>query len=88
MVTSMVLDVGLQHSGEARNTTDDLQFYLTRRYPIHHLETGKPLPGRPYQWPNGQGDVDKFIDGIENRDKWAQEHGHLYRVWAGMNPEM
>ncbi|KAJ6151368.1 hypothetical protein N7470_007962 [Penicillium chermesinum] len=65
-----------------------LDFYLMRRYPIHHLETGKPLPGRPYQWPNGQGDVGKFMDGIENRDKWAQEHGHLYRVWAGMKPEI
>ncbi|KAL3459736.1 cytochrome P450 [Aspergillus heterothallicus] len=65
-----------------------LSFYLTRRYPIHHLETGRPLSGRPYQWPNGQGDVDKFIDGIENRDKWAREHGQIYRVWAGMKPEI
>ncbi|KAJ0418009.1 cytochrome P450 [Aspergillus carlsbadensis] len=65
-----------------------LDFYLTRQYPIHHLETGKPLPGRPFQWPNGQGDVDKFMGGIENRDKWAQEHGQIYRVWAGMKPEI
>ncbi|BCS28402.1 cytochrome P450 monooxygenase gliC [Aspergillus puulaauensis] len=65
-----------------------LDFYLTRRYPIHHLETGKTLPGRPYQWPNGQGDVDKFIDGIENRATWAKDHGQIYRVWAGMKPEI
>ncbi|KAL2842718.1 cytochrome P450 [Aspergillus pseudoustus] len=68
--------------------TNRVQLYLTRRYPIHQLETGKPMPGRRYQWPNGQGDADKFINGIENRDKWTQEHGQIYRVWAGMKPEI
>ncbi|RHZ46032.1 cytochrome P450 [Aspergillus thermomutatus] len=64
-----------------------LDYYLTRRYPISHEVTGRPLPGSPYRWPNGQGDADKFLDGIENRQAWAQEHGNVYRIWAGMKPE-
>ncbi|KAL2869635.1 cytochrome P450 monooxygenase gliC [Aspergillus lucknowensis] len=65
-----------------------LNYYLTRRYPIHHTETGQPIPGRSYRWPNGQGDEGKFLDGIENRAQWAKEHGRIYRIWAGTTPEV
>ncbi|RLL94552.1 hypothetical protein CFD26_102052 [Aspergillus turcosus] len=80
-------------SGMVTNPFNDivskiLDYYLTRRYPISHQVTGRPLPGRPYRWPNGQGDAGKFLDGIENRRAWAKEHGHLYRIWAGMKPEV
>ncbi|KAL5356679.1 cytochrome P450 [Aspergillus floccosus] len=68
--------------------TDLLNYYLTRRYPIHHSETGQPIPGRSYRWPNGQGDEGKFLDGIENRARWAKEHGRIYRIWAGTTPEV
>ncbi|KAL4913029.1 cytochrome P450 [Aspergillus aurantiobrunneus] len=65
-----------------------LNFYLSRQYRISNLETGQPLPGRPYRWPNGQGDTGKFLDGIENRDNWSKAHGQIYRIWAGTKPEV
>ncbi|KAL4783359.1 cytochrome P450 [Aspergillus varians] len=65
-----------------------LNAYLTRRYSIKHLKTGQSIPGRPYRWPNGQGDAGKFLDGIENRTSWANEHGQIYRIWAGTKAEI
>ncbi|KAL4886434.1 cytochrome p450 monooxygenase GliC [Aspergillus karnatakaensis] len=65
-----------------------LNFHPLHRYPIHNLSTGIPLPTLPYIWPNGQGDLDKFIGGIENRAQWAKQHGSIYRIWAGMKPEI
>ncbi|KAL6235265.1 cytochrome P450 [Aspergillus navahoensis] len=65
-----------------------LNFYLSRRYRIHHIETGRSIPGRPYRWPDGEGDEGKFIEGIENRTLWSKEHGQIYRIWAGTKPEI
>lgn len=53
-----------------------------------HLDRGTPLPSCPYVWPNGQGDIGKFLDGIENGEQWRQRYGTVYRIWSGMKPEM
>lgn len=41
-----------------------------------------------YQWPNGQGDVAKFLEGDNNSGLWAKEYGRTYRIWSGTNPEV
>lgn len=46
------------------------------------------IPTCPYKWPNGQGDVAKFLEGEDNSSRWFKEHGRIYRLWAGMSPEM
>ncbi|KAM0713936.1 hypothetical protein Q7P37_010899 [Cladosporium fusiforme] len=48
----------------------------------------RSLPSCRYQWPNGQGDTGKFMDGIENSALWEKEHGAVYRIWSGMNSEV
>ncbi|MCJ1366514.1 hypothetical protein MMC16_005643 [Acarospora aff. strigata] len=62
--------------------------YLCYRYPVNHLEDNTPLPTCPYRWPNGQGDVAKFLEGGENSDLWGKQFGSLYRIWSGMTPEV
>lgn len=46
------------------------------------------MPTSPYQWPNGQGDVAKFLEGEENSNEWAKSYGRTYRIWSGMKPEV
>ncbi|KAL6241816.1 hypothetical protein RBB50_011349 [Rhinocladiella similis] len=63
-------------------------FFLTRRNAITHRQTGRQIPSCPWKWPNGQGDVAKFLDGMENSEAWGTELGGCYRIWAGTNPEI
>ncbi|KAI1288611.1 cytochrome P450 [Xylaria venustula] len=67
-----------------------INVHLNNRYPV--LSQGDndtiTIPTCPYRWPNGQGDVAKFLEGEENSLRWLKEHGSIYRVWAGMTPEM
>lgn len=66
-----------------------IEKYLLIRNPI--LSTGvvrRQIPTCPYQWPNGQGDVAKFLDGEKNSSDWAKEHGRVYRIWSGMKGEI
>ncbi|MCJ1380198.1 hypothetical protein MMC17_003301 [Xylographa soralifera] len=56
--------------------------------PIYHSNTGVPIPTCPYQWPNGQGNVAKFLEGAENRDQWFSKYGGIYRIWSGTTPEV
>lgn len=65
-----------------------MQRYLVWRYPVRAIADGRPVPTCPYQWPNGQGDVAKFLEGEVNNKAWRAQHGHVYRIWSGMSPEM
>lgn len=65
-----------------------LQLGLRRRFPIKSLHGDGEIPTCPYVWPNGQGDVAKFLNGIENSAIWEKSHGPVYRIWSGMSPEV
>ena len=52
------------------------------------MDSVQTLPSCPYQWPNGQGDVGKFLKGIENSRKWEKDYGGIYRIWSGTSSEM
>lgn len=62
--------------------------YLCWRFPIKDQTGSRPLPTCPYSWPNGQGDIGKFLEGIENSEIWGKEHGQVYRIWSGMKSEV
>lgn len=55
---------------------------------MRHVEDHSPIPSVPYTFPNGQGDVEKFINGQKNSVVWEDKHGPIYRIWSGMTPEM
>ncbi|KAI0401757.1 putative cytochrome P450 oxidoreductase GliC-like protein [Xylaria palmicola] len=57
-------------------------------YPIKHREYGTNLPSLPYVFPNGQGNVEKFLRGRVNSHKWECEYGSIYRLWSGMSGEV
>jgi hypothetical protein len=69
-------------------TDNTAQFYLEWRFPIRSRDGQRKLPSSSYQFPNGQGDTGKFLDGIENSALWEKKHGAVYRIWSGMNPEV
>ncbi|KAI0107204.1 putative cytochrome P450 monooxygenase [Nemania sp. FL0031] len=63
--------------------------YLIRRFPIYHTaERQREIPTCPYQFPNGQGDLGKFLQGMENSEKWTAKNGSIYRIWSGSRPEV
>lgn len=55
---------------------------------MRHSEDSTPLPSVPYEFPNGQGDVAKFLNGKENGERWEKTYGPIYRIWSGMAPEI
>ncbi|KAJ3566331.1 hypothetical protein NPX13_g7173 [Xylaria arbuscula] len=61
---------------------------LTAVYPIYSDDLSKTIPTCPYQFPNGQGDVRKFLEGMDNSKAWKGEHGPVYRIWSGMRSEI
>ncbi|KAF3767987.1 cytochrome P450, partial [Cryphonectria parasitica EP155] len=61
---------------------------LLQCYPIKHIENATSLPSLPYIFPNGQGNVEKFLRGRANSVKWECEYGGLYRLWSGMRGEV
>lgn len=65
-----------------------VKIYLCWWYPIKDQTGSRPLPTCPYSWPNGQGNVGKFLEGIENREIWDREYGQIYRIWSGMKSEV
>ncbi|OGM45413.1 cytochrome P450 oxidoreductase GliC-like [Aspergillus bombycis] len=65
-----------------------LSIYLQLKNPIRHTETGRSIPGPNYVWPNGQGDVEKYVQGRTRSEQWQQKYGNVYRIWAGMTPEV
>ena len=64
------------------------QLYLCRKYPINDFSGRHPIPTMPYTWPSGQGDIGKFLEGIENSVSWEKTHGQIYRIWSGMRSEV
>lgn len=64
------------------------QTYLLWRYPIKSIDGERSIPTCPYVWPDGQGDVAKFLEGEKNNGIWRAEYGGIYRVWSGMSAEM
>ncbi|RMZ82606.1 hypothetical protein DV738_g1677, partial [Chaetothyriales sp. CBS 135597] len=64
------------------------QFFLIRRNRILNRRTWKPIPSCPWKWPNGQGDVAKFLEGMENSESWGRAYGGCYRIWSGTSPEI
>ncbi|KAK8001053.1 hypothetical protein PG991_013275 [Apiospora marii] len=61
---------------------------LVRLYRIQHIDNGDFLPSLPYVFPNGQGSVEKFLQGRANSALWEIKYGGLYRLWAGMRGEV
>ncbi|KAI1457523.1 putative cytochrome P450 monooxygenase [Annulohypoxylon moriforme] len=64
--------------------------YLTSKYPITSYDNGRSvsIPSCPYRWPNGQGDIAKFLEGEKNSSAWAKDYGGVYRIWSGTTPEI
>ncbi|KAI0402332.1 putative cytochrome P450 monooxygenase [Xylaria palmicola] len=62
--------------------------FLVWKYPIRSISSDQPIPTCPYQWPNGQGDIGKFLEGEENSEKWGMRYGRVYRLWSGMTSEV
>ncbi|KAF9881765.1 hypothetical protein CkaCkLH20_00911 [Colletotrichum karsti] len=63
--------------------------YLDWKHPIYGENGDKVgIPSCPYVWPNGQGDIAKFLKGVENSAAWEKQHGRMYRIWSGMKPEI
>ncbi|KAI8957382.1 putative cytochrome P450 oxidoreductase GliC-like protein [Daldinia sp. FL1419] len=61
---------------------------LSSRYRIKHVKNGSDLPSLPYVFPNGQGNVEKFLNGRANSARWESQYGGLYRLWSGMKGEV
>ena len=64
------------------------QAYLRFRYPITSVDGKESLPTLPFVWPNGQGNIEKYLRGRENSAKWGSQYGSLYRIWSGFHGEM
>ena len=62
--------------------------YLNFRYPIKSADGRESLPTLPFVWPNGQGNVEKYLRGRENSAQWGAEYGSLYRIWSGFHGEI
>ncbi|KAH8706138.1 cytochrome P450, partial [Phaeosphaeriaceae sp. PMI808] len=62
--------------------------YLRLRYPIKSVDGQETLPTLPFVWPNGQGNVEKYLRGRENSAQWGAQYGPLYRIWSGFHGEI
>lgn len=65
-----------------------LQFILVTSVRITDTPSSKHLPRLAYTWPDGQGNLAKFIHGRENSKAWKEKYGAIYQIWAGMQPEV
>ncbi|KAH9883197.1 hypothetical protein J1614_000053 [Plenodomus biglobosus] len=65
-----------------------LTTYLKVREPIKSADGYLDLPTLPFVWPNGQGNVEKYLRGRENSAKWGAEYGSIYRIWSGFHGEI
>ncbi|ORY14667.1 putative cytochrome P450 monooxygenase [Clohesyomyces aquaticus] len=62
--------------------------YLEWKHPILSTDGQQRIPTCPYRFPNGQGDIAKFLEGEKNSKAWGKVHGKLYRLWSGTNQEI
>ncbi|PVI02683.1 cytochrome P450 [Periconia macrospinosa] len=46
------------------------------------------LPSVPYRFPNGQGNVAKFLQGESQSRIWQMKMGSIYRIWARFSSEV
>lgn len=60
--------------------------YLGWRYPIKSADGQNTIPGCPYVYPNGQGNMEKFYNDMSK--KWRSDYGPIYRIWNGTRPEV
>lgn len=65
-----------------------VQWYLQWRFIIRNENRTASLPSLPYRWPNGNGDVAKFLQGREKAEEWLAKYGSIYRIWSGSTPEV
>ncbi|KJZ70089.1 hypothetical protein HIM_10516 [Hirsutella minnesotensis 3608] len=65
-----------------------INLYLCWRYPIKSTDGKTPLPTASYKFPNGQGNVAKFLQGDSESRKWQLELGSIYRIWNGFDAEV
>ncbi|KAI1445844.1 putative cytochrome P450 oxidoreductase GliC-like protein [Annulohypoxylon stygium] len=65
-----------------------IDIVLRKRYQIKHIESRSDLPSLPYVFPNGQGNVEKFLHGRIKSARWVSEYGGLYRLWSGLKGEV
>ncbi|KAF2192168.1 cytochrome P450 monooxygenase [Zopfia rhizophila CBS 207.26] len=65
-----------------------LDAYLSRHCSVKNVEDDSNLPSCRYEWPNGQGDKAKFLEGQKNSEIWETKFGAIYRLWSGMTPEI
>ncbi|KAI0423552.1 putative cytochrome P450 oxidoreductase GliC-like protein [Xylaria sp. FL1042] len=65
-----------------------INIILLRCNPIKHIEQSTKLRSLPYRFPNGQGNVEKFLKGRKNSEKWEREYGSIYRLWSGTRGEI
>ncbi|KAK4868050.1 hypothetical protein LT330_007248 [Penicillium expansum] len=68
--------------------TNCVEAYLLLRYPVKSRDGNTTIPTCPYVYPNGQGNVGKFLNGETLGRKWRKEHGPIYRIWSGFTPEI
>lgn len=86
---SWVINVSNFASGMSR--TGVANPWKKRLVSTHHVPSCDgdiQVPTCAYRWPNGQGDVAKFLEGQKNSRDWSSKHGGVYRIWSGMTPEM
>lgn len=63
--------------------------YLCWKHPIRSSTGSRSIPTCPYEWPNGQGDVAKFLEGEQRRAEWEKKYdGGVYRIWNRTTPEV
>jgi len=62
--------------------------YLRFRYPIKSSDGHESLPTLAFVWPNGQGNIEKYLRGRENSLAWGREYGPIYRIWSGFHGEI
>ncbi|KAI1317923.1 putative cytochrome P450 monooxygenase [Xylariaceae sp. FL0255] len=65
-----------------------IHIILVLKYPTRSIEGTSSIPTCPYKFPNGQGDVEKFLQGKQNSEAWRIQHGSVYRIWSGTRPEI
>ncbi|KAJ4390999.1 hypothetical protein N0V93_004598 [Gnomoniopsis smithogilvyi] len=52
------------------------------------IRDGDTVPTCAYIWPNGHGDIAKFLEGDVNNKIWGNKYGSIYRIWNGAKPEI
>ncbi|CZT23686.1 related to trichodiene oxygenase cytochrome P450 [Ramularia collo-cygni] len=76
-----------------RNLVVDLlsaicDWYLQWKFIIRNENRTASMPSLPYRWPNGNGDVAKFLQGREKAEEWLAKYGSIYRIWSGSTSEV